>query len=83
MAGKRPDGVIFASDASEGEVLDFPSIERGWGVTLDGNDPEGKSVTDATDCIPPMEWDNALQQRTDRNILWLLQNALPEWLAGT
>lgn len=83
MAGKRPDGKVFASGAAEGEVLDFPSIERGWGVTLDGNDPNGKSVTDATDGIPPMEWDNALLQRIDGNILWLLQNALPDWAAGT
>ncbi|WP_208951228.1 hypothetical protein [Rahnella sp. ChDrAdgB13] len=83
MAGKRPDGKVFASGASDGEVLDFPSIERGWGVTLDGKDPDGNSVTDATDGIPPMEWDNSLQHRIDSNILWLLQNALPEWAAGT
>ncbi|THD42118.1 hypothetical protein ERD95_22885, partial [Enterobacteriaceae bacterium ML5] len=83
MAGKRPDGKVFASGAAEGEVLDFPSIERGWGVTLDGKDPSGENVTDATDGIPPMEWDNALLQRIDGNILWLLQNALPDWAAGT
>ncbi|MCW0974179.1 gp53-like domain-containing protein [Pantoea sp. JV6] len=81
--GKRPDGNIFASGANEGEVLDFPAITRGWGVTVDGKDPDGKTVTDATNGIPPMEWFNALQKRTDEAIQWLLRHALPDWVAGT
>ncbi|MGE9550433.1 hypothetical protein ACQPT2_04240 [Erwinia amylovora] len=81
--GTRPDGEIFASGASEGEVLDFPSVPRGWGVTVDGKDPDGTKVTDGTNGIPPMEWFNALQQRTDAAILWLLQNAWPDWEKGT
>ncbi len=81
--GKRPDGNIFASGANEGEVLDFPAISRGWGVTVDGKDPDGKTVTDPTNGIPPMEWFNALQKRTDEAILWIVQNALPDWAAGT
>ncbi|MBD8129200.1 gp53-like domain-containing protein [Pantoea agglomerans] len=81
--GKRPDGNIFASGANEGEVLDFPAITRGWGVTVDGKDPDGKVVTDPTSGIPPMEWFNALQKRTDEAIQWLLQHALPDWAAGT
>ncbi|MBD8159245.1 hypothetical protein IFU23_14160 [Pantoea agglomerans] len=81
--GKRPDGNIFASGANEGEVLDFPAITRGWGVTVDGKDPDGKTVTDPTNGIPPMEWFNALQKRTDEAIQWLLQHALPDWVAGT
>ncbi|MGV2811706.1 pyocin knob domain-containing protein [Enterobacter cancerogenus] len=81
--GKRPDGDIFAGGAKEGEVLDFPSVARGWGVTVDGQDADGNSVTDPTNGIPPMEWFNSLLQRTDQNIWWLLQNALPDWLTGT
>jgi|GEM_PF-3545826 len=81
--GKRPDGSVFASGANEGEVLDFPSVPRGWGVTTDGKDPDGKTVTDPTNGIPPMEWFNATQKRTDEAILWLYQNALPDWAAGT
>lgn len=81
--GKRPDGSIFASGANEGEVLDFPAISRGWGVTTDGKDGSGNKVTDPTNGIPPMEWFNALQKRTDEAIQWLLQHALPDWAAGT
>ncbi|WP_444505519.1 gp53-like domain-containing protein, partial [Candidatus Pantoea gossypiicola] len=62
---------------------DFPAISRGWGVTTDGKDGSGNKVTDPTNGIPPMEWFNALQKRTDEAIQWLLQNALPDWAAGT
>lgn len=79
----RPDGEVFASGASEGEVLEFPAVPRGWGVTIDGKDESGEKVTDPTNGIPPMEWMNALLQRIDSNILWLLQNAWPDWAAGT
>lgn len=81
--GKRPDGTVFASGAAEGEVEDFPAPARGWGVTTDGKDESGTEVTDPTNGIPPMEWFNGLQRKTDQNLLWLLQNALPDWLAGT
>lgn len=40
-------------------------------------------MTDPTNGIPPMEWFNALQKGTDEAILWLYQNALPDWAAGT
>lgn len=81
--GKRPDGTVFASGAAEGEVQDFPATARGWGVTTDGKDESGTEVTDPTNGIPPMEWFNGLQRKTDQNLVWLLQNALPDWLAGT
>ncbi|MEA1064756.1 pyocin knob domain-containing protein [Erwinia sp. HR93] len=81
--GKRPDGEVFASGAKEGEVQEFPALSRGWGVTVDGQDATGSSVTEPTNGIPPMEWFNRVQQRTDESILWLLQNAIPEWEAGT
>lgn len=80
--GKRPDGTVFASGAAEGEVQDFPATARGWGVTIDGKDESGTAVTDATNSIPPMEWFNGLLKRIDENVWWLLQNALPDWLAG-
>lgn len=80
--GKRPDGDIFAVRAKEGELLDFPSVARGWGITVDGKDPDGNSVTEPTNGIPPMEWFNYLQRRTDESIQWLLQHAIPEWVEG-
>ncbi|ARF50944.1 hypothetical protein DSJ_17480 [Pantoea stewartii subsp. stewartii DC283] len=58
-------------------------MPRGWGVTTDGKGPDGKTVTDPTNGIPPMEWVNALQKRTDEAILWLEQNAWPDWQKGT
>lgn len=50
------DGKVFASKAKKGEIADFPDIERGWGVT------------EGTGYIPPMEYFNALGNRTDKNI---------------
>ena len=50
------DDKVFASKAKSGEITDFPDIERGWGVT------------EETGYIPPMEYFNALGNRTDKNI---------------
>ncbi|MCS2153858.1 hypothetical protein MUU49_14985 [Scandinavium goeteborgense] len=80
--GIRPDGEIFASEASDGELENFPSINRGWGVTLDGNDENGDSVTTATNGVPPMEWDNGQRNKVDNNIWWLMQHAIPDWMEG-
>lgn len=44
--GTRPDGVIFASDANEGELESFPAESRGWSVTIDGKD-----AVDVTDDV--------------------------------
>ncbi|WP_392895171.1 hypothetical protein AB3M74_04850 [Serratia ureilytica] len=65
---KKPDYNIFASEAKNGEIVDFPNLLRGWGVTLDQT--AGK---------PPMEWFNALQKRTDEWLTYLSQRGLPEW----
>lgn len=48
---------VFASEAQQGELENFPDIKRGWGVT--------KSKTGG---IPPMKWYNAMQKRTDEAI---------------
>lgn len=81
--GIRPDGQIFASDAGEGELEAFPATSRGWGVTIDGKDDAGNVVAEATNGIPPMEWDNGQRNKVDNNIWWLMQHAIPEWQAGT
>lgn len=64
----RPDGLIFAESAKNGEVESFPNLLRGWGVTLD-----------QTEGIPPMEWFNALFQRQDKAIKYLLQQGITQW----
>lgn len=81
--GIRPDGQIFASEASDGELENFPAPLRGWGVTTDGKDEADNIVTEATNGIPPMEWDNGQRNKVDNNIWWLMQHAIPEWHAGT
>jgi hypothetical protein len=81
--GTRPDGQIFASGAPKDEITDFPSIDRGWGVTVDGEDQDGNPVTQATGGIPPMEWDNGQRNKVDNNIWWLLNHAIPDWQTGT
>lgn len=48
---------VFASEAQQSELENFPDIKRGWGVT--------KSKTGG---IPPMKWYNAIQKRTDEAI---------------
>lgn len=63
----RPDGVIFASGAKQGEIITFPDLVRGWGVTLD-----------TTNGIPPMEFFNFTGNRLDKAINYLLQTGVPE-----
>lgn len=65
---KQPDYLIFADSAKNGEVEGFPDIPRGWGITID-----------RTESKPPMEWMNGAFQRIDQNILYLLQQGIPEW----
>lgn len=48
---------VFASEAQQGELENFPDVKRGWGIT--------KSKTGG---IPPMRWYNAIQKRTDEAI---------------
>lgn len=65
---KKPDYLIFADSAKKGEVTDFPDVSRGWGITID-----------QTASKPPMEWMNGAFNRIDKNILYLLQQGVPEW----
>ncbi|MDF7667462.1 phage tail protein [Orbaceae bacterium ESL0727] len=65
---KKPDYLLFASDAKNGELVNFPDVKRGWGVTID-----------QTASKPPMEWMNGAFNRIDANTLYLLQQGVPEW----
>lgn len=65
---KKPDYLIFAESAKKGENIDFPDVSRGWGVTID-----------QTASKPPMEWMNGAFNRIDKNMLYLLQQGVPEW----
>lgn len=65
---KKPDYLIFADSAKKGENAEFPDISRGWGITIE-----------QTASKPPMEWMNGAFNRVDKNILYLLQQGVPEW----
>lgn len=65
---KKPDLKIFAQDAKSGEIETFPDVLRGWGITLDRT--AGK---------PPLEWFNAIGQRTDEWLMYLTQRGVAEW----
>ncbi|WP_296209027.1 tail fiber protein [Gilliamella sp.] len=65
---EKPDYLIFADSAKKGEVSEFPDVSRGWGVTID-----------QTGSKPPLEWMNGAFNRVDKNILYLLQQGVPEW----
>ena len=65
---ENPDFQVFASEAKSGEVLSFPDVPRGWGISLDQT--QGK---------PPLEWMNGAFKRVDLNNLYLLQQGLPAW----
>ena len=65
---EKPDYLIFAQDSKSGELLDFPDVSRGWGITID-----------QTASKPPMEWMNGAFNRIDKNMLYLLQQGVPDW----
>lgn len=64
----KPDESVFASNAKQGEVNNFPDIGRGWGISFD-----------QTGGIPPMEWFNFLFKRIDEKFGYLFQRGLSEW----
>lgn len=66
----RPDELVFAAGAKPGEVVPFPDILRGWGITFEQT--EGK---------PPMEWMNAGFLRLNEAIRYLMQRGFTEWSA--
>lgn len=65
---EKPDYLIFADSAKNGECVNFPDVSRGWGVTID-----------QTASKPPLEWMNGAFNRVDKNMLYLLQQGVPEW----
>lgn len=65
---EKPDYLIFADSAKNGECANFPDVSRGWGVTID-----------QTASKPPLEWMNGAFNRIDKNALYLLQQGVPEW----
>nr|DAJ88103.1 MAG TPA: Baseplate structural protein [Caudoviricetes sp.] len=67
MIYEKPKNEIFASDAKDGEIVDFPNIKRGWGVT------------ENLGFIPPMEYFNAAFNRIDKSIAYQLQRGVGEW----
>lgn len=64
----KPDYKIFADGAKPGEVVAFPDVSRGWGVTLD-----------TTGGIPPMEFFNSFGKRLNEWLMYLNQRGIPEW----
>lgn len=69
MIYERPKNEIFASDAKAGEMVEFPNIKRGWGVT------------ENLGFIPPMEYFNAAFNRVDKSLAYQLQRGVSEWSA--
>lgn len=66
----RPQEIVFADSAKAGEVVAFPDIARGWGITFDQTDGE-----------PPMEWFNSLTKQQFESIRYLMQRGVSEWSA--
>lgn len=69
MIHEKPKNEIFASDAKTGEIVEFPNIKRGWGVT------------ENLGFIPPMEYFNAAFNRVDKALAYQLQRGVGEWSA--
>lgn len=67
MIYEKPKNEIFASDAKDGEIVEFPNIKRGWGVT------------ENLGFIPPMEYFNAAFNRVDKSLAYQLQRGVAEW----
>lgn len=69
MIHQKPKNEIFASDAKDGEIVEFPNVKRGWGVT------------ENLGFIPPMEYFNAAFNRVDKALAYQLQRGVSEWSA--
>lgn len=69
MIHQKPKNEIFASDAKAGEIVEFPNIKRGWGVT------------ENLGFIPPMEYFNAAFNRVDKALAYQSQRGVSEWSA--
>lgn len=66
----RPQEVVFAESAKNGEVAPFPDLSRGWGITFDQTDGE-----------PPMEWMNGLNKQQFEAVRYFMQRGVSEWSA--
>lgn len=69
MIYEKPKNEIFASDAKDGEIVEFPNVKRGWGVT------------ENLGFIPPMEYFNAAFNRVDKALAYQMQRGVSEWSA--
>ena len=69
MIHQKPKNEIFASDAKAGEIVEFPNVKRGWGVT------------ENLGFIPPMEYFNAAFNRVDKALAYQSQRGVSEWSA--
>lgn len=69
MIHEKPKNEIFASDAKDGEIVEFPNVKRGWGVT------------ENLGFIPPMEYFNAAFNRVDKALAYQSQRGVSEWSA--
>lgn len=69
MIHEKPKNEIFASDAKAGEIVEFPNVKRGWGVT------------ENLGFIPPMEYFNAAFNRVDKALAYQSQRGVGEWSA--
>lgn len=69
MIHEKPKNEIFASDAKAGEIVEFPNVKRGWGVT------------ENLGFIPPMEYFNAAFNRVDKALAYQSQRGVSEWSA--
>ena len=67
MIYEKPKNEILASDAKDGEIVEFPNVKRGWGVT------------ENLGFIPPMEYFNAAFNRVDKSLAYQLQRGVGEW----
>ena len=67
MIYEKPKNEIFASDAKDGETVEFPNVKRGWGVT------------ENLGFIPPREYFNAAFNRVDKSLAYQLQRGVGEW----
>ena len=67
MIYEKPKNEIFASDAKDGEIVEFPNVKRGWGIT------------ENLGFIPPMEYFNAAFNRVDKSLAYQLQRGIGEW----
>ncbi|MEX3859625.1 phage tail protein [Paraburkholderia sp. BR10923] len=73
----RPVEQVFASNAHVGELIAFPNVPRGWGLTFDSPDNGGNGG------FPPVEWVNGLWNELYNAAQYFLQRGVAEWATTT